>query len=494
MTALNQLDISYCHWKSNYYLEQNLSEDDDVDLLIDRKSLLAVQIKLLELGFKQASIQWGANPPGIYHYYGFDTTTGQLVHIHLYTIVLTGESFIKSHLLPFEQMLLEEPDQIGPIKVTSRSAELVLFIVRNYIKYGSLLDVMYLQKNPDALKNELKWLQTGADMSEALALLQKYCPVIDQTLFMQCIKALDEPNALYQRVRLAFQVRQRLQGYAKQNRIARNLAYGQMLWQYGLRRLMGNRRNKVLNSGGAVIAFVGPEATGKSTLVNESRRWLGRALTTRSIHAGKPPTTWLTAPLNIILPFARNLAPQLRMSRRKGHVVSPNSQALHNAQETQTEGSTSLLYALRAVALAWDRRALLLRARRASAHGEIVICDRYPSENIGAMDSPRLRHDNASSGVMPMIYSRLARLEHRLYEQIPPPDAVLRLNVSIETAKKRNSERIKAGKEDNTYVESRHRESKEWRRSGTKYLHNIDTELSLAETIHHVKKAIWELL
>jgi hypothetical protein len=71
---------------------------------------------------------------------------------------------------------------------------------------------------------------------------------------------------------------------------------------------------------------------------------------------------------------------------------------------------------------------------------------------------------------------------------------VLRLNVSIETAKKRNSERIKAGKEDNSYVESRHRESKEWRRSGTKYLYNIDTELSLAETIQQVKKAIWELL
>jgi thymidylate kinase len=503
--ALNQLETNYCHWKSNFYLKQNVSEDDDIDLLIDRKSLLSVQSTLLELGFKQATIQWGANPPGIYHYYGFDTTTGLLVHLHLYTIVLTGESFIKSHLLPFEQMLLEDNDTIGSIKVPSRSAELVLFMIRNYIKYGSLLDVIYLQKNPDALKNELIWLQSGADLAEALAYLQKYCPVIDQTLFMRCIRALNEPTSLYHKVLLAFQVRRRLRGYAKNNRLAQNLAYVEMLWQYGLRRLAGNRRNKVLNSGGAVIAFVGPEATGKSTLVNESRRWLGRALTTRSIHAGKPPTTWLTAPINILLPFARNLAPQLRMSRRTGHVATTSLKALPPQQthtethtqihkETEKESSTSLFYALRAVALAWDRRALLLRARRASAHGEIVICDRYPSENIGAMDSPRLRQDNAKSGVIPAIYRWLAQLEQRLYQQIPPPDAVLRLNVSIETAKKRNSERIKAGKEDNSYVESRHRESKEWRRSGTKYLYNIDTELSLAETIQQVKKAIWELL
>lgn len=494
VTALNQQEVGYCHWKSNFYLEQNLGEDDDIDLLIDRKCLSVAQDILLKLGFKQASIQVGANPPGIYHYYGFDTLAGELIHVHLYTIVLTGESFIKSHLLPFEQMLLECNDRIGPIKVASRSAELVLFIVRNYIKYGSLLDVIYLQKNPGALKQELRWLQSGADMSETLALLQKYFPVIDQALFKQCIKTLDEPAPLFQKVRLALQVRRRLRGYAKQNSFARNLGYIQMLWQYGLRRLLGNKRNKVLNSGGAVIAFVGPEATGKSTLVSESKRWLGRALTVHSIHAGKPPATWLTAPINILLPFARDLAPQLRMSRLKGHVATTTPNEPPSSLETRTEGSTSLLYALRAVALAWDRRTLLIRARRASAHGEIIICDRYPSENIGAMDSPRLRTDVTKSGLTPTIYRWLARLEHQLYKQIPPPDAVLRLNVSIETAKKRNTERIKAGKEDDAYVESRHRESKEWRRSGTKYVRNIDTELPLAETIHNVKRTIWELL
>ena len=110
------------------------------------------------------------------------------------------------------------------------------------------------------------------------------------------------------------------------------------------------------------------------------------------------------------------------------------------------------------------------------------------------MDSPRLRENPSKSGVTSTIYNWLARLEIWLYKQISPPDIVLRLKVSIETAKKRNRERIKAGKETDTYVESRHRQNQEWYNSETKYIYDIDTEQPLAETILGVKKAIWESL
>ena len=78
--------------------------------------------------------------------------------------------------------------------------------------------------------------------------------------------------------------------------------------------------------------------------------------------------------------------------------------------------------------------------------------------------------------------------------QIPPPDIALRLKVSIETAKRRNRERIKAGKETDVYVESRHRQSRQWYRSGTQYIYDIDTEQPLSETILRAKRAIWESL
>jgi thymidylate kinase len=108
------------------------------------------------------------------------------------------------------------------------------------------------------------------------------------------------------------------------------------------------------------------------------------------------------------------------------------------------------------------------------------------------MDSPRLQENPLRKGLLTAIYNRLARLEARLYQQIPPPDVVLRLRVSLETAKRRNRERN--GQDGDVYLEARHRQSQEWHMPGTRYVYDIDTEQTLEATIGHVKEAIWESL
>jgi len=184
------------------------------------------------------------------------------------------------------------------------------------------------------------------------------------------------------------------------------------------------------------------------------------------------------------------MLPRLRTTRLEGYNYSPNT----TGSIPNIKGLPALIYALRSVSLAWDRRQLLLKARRFADKGEIVISDRYPSEIRAAMDSPRLQENPNKRSAMPAVINWLARLEQHLYLQIPPPDIVLRLKVSIETAKKRNHERIKAGKETDVYVESRHRQNREWYMSGTKCIYDIDTEQPLEETILSTKKAIWESL
>lgn len=499
VTALNQRGIEYAHWKSNFGLTQAAEEGSDLDFLVDRRQLPCLQALLLEYGFKAATVTSGPNPLSIYHYYGLDEETGELVHVHLFSHVLTGESLIKSHLLPFERMLLENVDQIGAMKVANRSAELVLFFVRNCIKYGSWLDLPYLLRKPEAVREELAWLQAGSNMDETLRLLRCYCPVIEEKLFQEGLAILAKPGALLEKMALAHRVRRRLRIYAKYTGLQGARAYAQLLWQQAQRRLARQRRSKALAAGGAVIAFVGPEATGKSTLVAESKRWLGSAFVSQSIHAGKPPTTWLTLPINGLLPLLRKQAPDLRTNRIEGHIpaTAGNGQSAAKSEEEaplKADKPAALLYAIRAVAVAWDRRALLLKARRAAARGELVICDRYPSEMIGAMDSPRLLADPNKKGLVPKLYNWLAAVEQRLYKQIPPPDVVVKLSVSIETAKQRNRDRIKAGKESDAYIESRHRQVRNWQRPGTKYIHDISTENSLPDTIRDAKKVIWASL
>jgi thymidylate kinase len=197
--------------------------------------------------------------------------------------------------------------------------------------------------------------------------------------------------------------------------------------------------------------------------------------------------------VNLALRLSRRLSPSRLAGRRRRYETQSGSTP-PGVSQPGAEEALFLNSAIKAVTLAWERRNLTTKARRWAANGEIVICDRYPSETIGAMDSPRLREQSTESGTKAALYNWLARVEQRLYRQIPPPDIVLRLNVSVETAKQRNRERVKSSKEADDYLEARHRQFREWHKSGTKYLHEIDTERPLAETILNVKKMIWESL
>ncbi|HLF28450.1 MAG TPA: hypothetical protein VJG32_19120 [Anaerolineae bacterium] len=488
VATFNREEIVYCHWKSNIDLAQATAGKTDLDLLVDRKSLAPALTILSRLGFKAAVARWGANPPSICHFYGLDPDTHALIHVHLFTRVLTGESYVKSHLFPFESMLLENATYSDRIRVTSKPAELVLFTLRMFVKYGSLLDLVALRRKSESLRAEVRWLQDGDDLTEALSLLKQHCPVIDEQLFVTCVETLNSHRPLISRMILAQQIRRRLKVYAKYAFFKRLLAYTQVLWAEVQRRLGTKQKNKVLRAGGSVIAFVGADATGKSTLVTETGRWLGDTFTVNVIHTGKPPSSWLTTPVNLVLPLVRRLT----SSRREKHLESQTASSGSEPAWHEFKGLSSLPYALRAVTLAWDRQRLILKARRLAAEGEIIVCDRYPSRITGAMDSPRLVEAPLKRGLVATIYNRLTRLEERLYRQIPPPDIVLKLKVSLATAKRRNRDRN--AQDGDAYLEGRHRQSQEWHMPGTRYVYDIDTEQSLKETIRCVKQAIWESL
>jgi thymidylate kinase len=91
------------------------------------------------------------------------------------------------------------------------------------------------------------------------------------------------------------------------------------------------------------------------------------------------------------------------------------------------------------------------------------------------------------------LYDWLARIEGRLYTEIPPPDIVLQLKVSLETAVTRNRER-NANKEQDADIASRHQQSGGWSLPGVQHVYDIDANQSLAETILRAKKLIWELI
>lgn len=486
--ALDRNGIRYCHWKGSYTLAEALSGEKDFDLLVDRACASQVQRVLMGLGFKRAVEAGSPAAEPVSHYFGLDPVTGGLCHVHLYTSLFTGETFLNSHWLPFEAMLLDGGARQDGIRVPERPAELISQVLRYFIKYGSLLDVLYaVRREANEKQAEIRWLANEAEDGRTAELLSEFCPAIDERLFRDCVTAASEPAPLATRIQLGRKVRGRLRQFETSSAAARWGRYASILWHEAVRRGLKQSKGKTPASGGAVVAFVGPEATGKSTLVGESSRWLGRHFRVRVIHAGKPPSSWLTGPANFMLPLLRRTMPSLRTNSQEGHIPAAEP------KKPRRGGLPVLLRSMRAVGVAYDRRKLLIRARKAAAGGELVFSDRYPSETVGAMDSPRLEMLEGS-GAVAALCNRLARLERRLYRDIPPPDLVIRLRVPLEVAIKRNRDRVKNDKESDAYVESRHRLAQAWSRTGTRNVVDVDTYQPIEDTIQQVKRAVWGAL
>lgn len=81
------------------------------------------------------------------------------------------------------------------------------------------------------------------------------------------------------------------------------------------------------------------------------------------MHAGKPKSTAITRP-NVLLPALRRLLPSLRSSR----VATSASEA---SPQRKKQSNFPLLFGIRSVSLAYDRRALLSKAYQLAANGTV---------------------------------------------------------------------------------------------------------------------------
>jgi thymidylate kinase len=212
-------------------------------------------------------------------------------------------------------------------------------------------------------------------------------------------------------------------------------------------------------------------------------RWLGEHFAVEQIHAGKPKSTPLTFIPNLLVPALRLKFPAYRTT----HI---EAQQTTKDQAEKSRSGYPLISAIRSTLLAYDRRSLLTRAYSRAANGTIVLCDRYPSLQSGAPDSPQLS-DLAALPSRYAVHRRLAGMEARLYREIPPPDLIIYLSAPLEVTVLRNATRGKKEPED--YVRWRHARSSNLEFGKTPVC-RIDTDQPLDQTIRAVKKAVWDAL
>jgi thymidylate kinase len=241
-------------------------------------------------------------------------------------------------------------------------------------------------------RDELQQLLVTLTPSAWQRVLADALPAVSIALFASCLGALSSGSHA-RCVLLARRLRRQL----RSARISDRRSPG--VWpRLVLRVLCRQRRSpKQPARGGRVIAFVGGDGAGKSTLVAATRAWLSPLFDVRTFHLGKPP-----------LGIGARAA--IAAARRVG-----------------------LGDAASALVLGYARRRLTRRAHRLARSGAVVITDRYPSMTAGAMDSPRLALEMPGHG----IQAALAAFEWRVYRDMPPPDLVLRVTVPLGVAQER---------------------------------------------------------
>ena len=478
--TVNEQKIRYCIWKGSCRLAEGLQGRDDLDLLVHRADFEKVLAVLDSFAFKHAVSTTGLPTPGVFHFYGYDKFAQRFIHVHLYTRLLTGESLVLTHWFPLETMLLEHRHLKMGVFVPSRPAELAILMIRMIVKSGSLFELLRFGWRQQGRASQFKQLSQDSDPEDPCAQLQKHLPVIGVKLFEECWQALCTRSSAFQRFRLGRRLQNRVQTYARFTDAVRWMQYGRLV-RGKLMRVVTGQQAKKKRPRGLVIAFVGADATGKSTLISDTHDWLSEVFVVRRAHAGKPPSHFLTFPLNCGLPLVRWMFPRHR------HAQVTKAESLPSRQVT------SVLPALRAVALAWDRNRLLRKVHRSAASGAIVLCDRYPSEVHGAMDSPRLQIVASPRTIKEHFLNRLACWERGLYQLNSPADVVVKLTVALATAHERNRRRRKSDKHSDEELEFRHQRSHLWKAPGT-YTILVRTDRRVDETREAVRREVWRCI
>ena len=423
--------VSYCYWKSSRRLPAALAGESDLDLLISRSDQHRAQAILLECGLKLFPDVANRLDPAVSSYLGFDEASGRLVHLHLHFRLVLGEPLLKIYRLPWEDTLLDRA-QMHPtlrVRVLDPASEALLLAVRGALEPSRI--------DPVAARHwsatQQKFERDRQDLAVRLdweRLRRRAHEVFSDDLASGVADAVCSLRPTAGRRRLRRRIRQELAPYrayggpeARLRGMSRALA-----WAFGNlnKRFLHLPRpwSRRAPGGGRVVAVVGVDGSGKSTVVANIRDWLGAEVDVMPAYfgTGDGRPSLLLLPLKMLVPVITRL---LRTKPRG---------ATHGRVSDRPPGPLySVLMLVWAAAVAAEKRLKLRAAHRAARRGLVVIADRYPQdEDLGYSDGPLLPRLTRAPRWLRLFEARSYALARRL-----PPDLVIALEVSPETAARR---------------------------------------------------------
>lgn len=481
LNEFHRCDISYCYWKSSRCVSSALVGDNDMDLLVLPDHQHRAEAIILKRSFKLFTATANRDHPSILSFLGYDDECGRLVHLHLHLRLIIGEPLLKNYHLPWERFILDHAILHPglPIRILNAATEALLIAVRACLELRRSDPVTVRRWRAATRKFASDRIDIARRVDPA-ALRETAAGLMNDELAEMIGEVIFGDQGLNGRRRLRRRIARHLASYRTYNAFEarlRSLARA-MAWT------AGNANKHALHlprpwsrrapGGGCVVAVVGVDGSGKSTVVAAVRAWLAPEIDVIPIYfgtgGGRP--SLLMAPFKLMVPVVE------RMLKTKPRGAS------HGKVSDHPPGPLyGILLMIWATVVAWEKRTKLLAARRGADRGLVVVADRYPQNEIaGFNDGPLLTR-------LSRIPRRLRKFEAAAYALALrlPPDLVIKLDVRPETAARREPDM------DPALIGERIADLQRLTFAAARVV-RVDAEQPLSNVLRAVKREIWRLL
>ena len=498
LTLLDTLDragIRYCHWKGDPRAnDEALSGISDLDLLIDHAQAQAADAAMARCGFKRAVATPVMSHPAVEDYLALDADTSRLLHCHVHYRLVVGEPYLKGYHLPWEERFLatRRLAASGAIYVPDPALAMVFLCTRSATRLrfrdlaGALLGRPGITRGA---AREHAWLRQRVDRAAAAALCTELLGARVTPAFTRLLAgelALAPLLAFRRSARQALRLF-REYGWLAGRLLALRRELSALVAKLNRPRLRIPRpMRRTLATGGVMVAFLGPDGAGKSTVTRALASLLAQKVDVFLMYfgSGDGPGSLLRWPLRIARRVAERLGLLSRPARQEGAASVSGDGGGGTGTRRQYGPLQSFGFVLWALTLAVEKRRKLRASWHARRRGMIVLTDRYPQAQLpGFNDGPLLAHLATHRNA---ALRALARFEAAPYRWAArhPPDLIVKLTVTRDTATRRKPD---TGTHE---VERRIAAIRTLAFPGATIV-QIDADRPLEDVLHDVEEAVW---
>jgi thymidylate kinase len=415
--ALQASGVFFVHWKSNNHLSEALAGQTDLDLYIRTADRRAFEDVMREMRAHKLRSQPWANYPGVEDWLVLDDSSMKFLHLHVHYQLITGLKRVKHLHLAWESALHENVrlDRGSQWPIPTAELELLMLLVRIWAKMPPWRRLLH-PKIPAHILRELDFLKSESTLESTRETASKLGIEIDPKALEQLYEfPIGKKAILALARRLYAQLRPNYRMNWSRSLLQAAWRNTRLLITNALAPLVTVKRGKTLFGKGFMIAIIGADGSGKSSLTRDLANWLGYKLDVHRFYMGTGDGAG-----GFVNGIRKRVAALFRSRMQKKGTLRPGS---------ELSSTIDKIYRLTDLLVMRRKLRLLRLGRRLASKGSIILLDRYPQDQVNAIsDGPRLQEGRG--------FTWAARRELKLYREamVVGPDLVIRLSVAPQTA------------------------------------------------------------